>query len=133
MAENQEIVLVNKSMGRFTINFQGVFPRNKFAKKDGKIYLTDKEFDYVKSTFPHVLEGEEKVLYLENELAALEQAEEDIKKFFEQKPAKIKAAIAKMDEKEAESKLNYAQLNEVDDEIVKAIEDRILELDKVKE
>lgn len=132
MAENKEIVLVNKSKGKYTINFQGVF-QDKRTVKDGKFYLTEKEMDFVKAHYPHILEGETKRLYLESELEDAALNEESNEKFFAQKPAKIKAAIAKMEEEEAEAKLHYAQLKEVSETIVKALEDRILELDKVKE
>lgn len=132
MAENKEIVLINKSKGRFTINFQGAF-QNKSVVKGGKFYLTEKEFDFVKANYPHILEGESKRLFLEGEEVAPENELDDNEKFFAQHHTKVKSAISKMNEKEVEERYKYAQLKEVSESIVKALEERILELDKAKE
>lgn len=132
--DEKEIVLVNKSKGRFTINFQGAFV-NKHAVKDGKFYLTEKEYDFVKSTYPHILEGKTKRLYLESELdesGKAESIEQTDKEFFAQHHNTVKKAISKMDKSELEKKYKYVKLHEdeVSPSIVKAIEDRMLELDK---
>lgn len=136
MAENKEIVLINKSKGRFTLNFQGAF-LNKFAPRDGKFYLTQKEFDFVKATYPHVLEGETQRLYPEGEepthTGSGASGEMENEAFFAQHHTKIKSAISKMEAAEAEAKLKYAQLNDVSDATIKALEDRILELDQAGE
>lgn len=128
MAE-KEIVLVNKSKGKFTVNFQGAFPVNKMAPKNGKIYVTEREYEWIQINYPHILEGEEKKLYLENE-APVENNKLDDETFFKQHHNTVKSAIAKMDAAELEQRYRYAQLKEVSEGIVKAIEDRILELDK---
>jgi len=130
----KEIVLVNKSKGRFTINFQGAFA-NKHAVKDGKFYLTEKEYDFVKSTYPQILEGKTKRLYLESELdesGKAESVEQTDKEFFAQHHNTVKKAISQMDETELEQKYKYARLHddEVSASIIKAIEDRMLELGK---
>lgn len=136
MAEN-EIVLINKSKGKLTINFQGAFPQNKSAAKDGKIYLSDKEFDWVKSTYPHILEGKSQRLFKEGEEPSGSQGgasgSDDNAAFFAQHHSKVKSAIKEMSEEEAEAKLKYAQLNDVSEGTVKALEDRILELDQEKQ
>lgn len=129
MAEEKEIVLFNKSKGKFTINFQGAFPVNKVAPRDGKLYLTERELEWAKINFPHLFEGEQKRLYFENELTVEPEVMED-EAFFKQNQKKVKAAIAKMDSEETEKRYRYAQVNEVSEAIVKALEDRILELDK---
>lgn len=132
MAEQKEIVLINKGKGRFTINFQGAF-LNKSAVRGGKFYLNEKEYDFVKATYPHILEGETKRLFLEGEEAEKNievNRDEDLKAFFAQHHTKVKSAIAQMDTEEAQVKLNYAQLNEVSEGTIKVLEDRILELDK---
>jgi hypothetical protein len=134
VAEKNEIVLINKTKGRFTINFQGSFPQNKFAAKDGKFFLSQKEMDFVKATYPHILEGKEKCLYLEDELSSfIEVSGADNETFFAKHHSKVKSAIAKMGEEEAQEKYEYAQLHDVSETIIKALEDHILELDKAKE
>lgn len=133
MAEKNEIVLINKSQGRFTLNFQGAF-QNKTAVRDGKFYLTEKEYDYLKATYPHILEGDERRLYPEGEeptyTGSGASGADENEAFFAQHHTKVKSAISKMELEEAEEKYKYAQLHEVSDAIIKALEDRILELDK---
>jgi len=130
VAEEKEIVLVNKARGRFTINFQGAF-QNKSAVHNGKFYLSQKEFDFVKSTYPHILEGDTQRLFPEGEepknFNGLEMSNEE---FFAQNTNKIKAAIKEMDESELDERYNYAQLNDASDAVIKALENRILESSK---
>ncbi|QJT70418.1 hypothetical protein [Microcystis phage MaeS] len=127
-----EIVLINKSRGKFTINFQGAFPVNKVAAKDAKLYLTEREYEWAQSNIPHVLEGDNKRLYLESELEASPEQDDYLsdEEFFKQHHTKVKAGIAKMELEEAESRYRYVQLNEVTEAVKKALEDRLLELDK---
>jgi hypothetical protein len=136
VAEEKEIVLINKSKGKFTINFQGAFPQNKWAVRDGKIHLSEKEYEWVKATYPHILKGDSQRLFKEGEepakAAGSASGEDENKAFFSQHHNKVKSAIKEMDEEEAQAKLNYAQLNDVSDGVVKALEDRILELDKAE-
>lgn len=127
MADQKEIILINKSKGRLTLNFQGAF-QNKTAVKNGKFYLSEKEHEFIKANYPHILEGEEQRLYPEGEVTI--NADEDFTAFFSQHHTKVKSAISQMDVEEAEAKLNFAQLNEVSEGTIKALEDRILELDK---
>lgn len=128
-----EIVLVNKAKGRFTLNFQGAF-QNKTAVRDGKFYLTEKEFDYVKTNYPHILEGETQRLFKEGEeptyTGAGTSTQDENAAFFAQHHTKVKSAISQMEAEEADAKYRYAQGHDVSAAIVKALEDRILELDK---
>lgn len=128
-----KIVLVNKGPSQLTINFMGAFLQNKMAPKNGKFYLTEKEYEWLELNFPHLLEGEEKRLYAEGEEQNETTGDLDDEAFFKQHHTKIKKAISEMTEAEAEQKLEYANLNEVSESTIKALEDRILELDKTNE
>ena len=128
MAE-KEIVLINKSKGKFTINFLGAFPINKSAPKGGKLYLTEREFEWLQANSPHILDGESKRLYRKDELEVEAEVMSN-EKFFSQHHAKIKSAIAEMNAEEAQMRYDYAQLHNVSKGVLKALEDRILELDK---
>lgn len=137
MAE-KEIVLINGALGRMTLNFQGAFPNNKSAKKGGKFYLSEKEFEYVKANYSHLLEGETQRLFREGEEKIPGQGaagQDEMKAFFAQSANKVKAAFEEMSEEQLEHAYKYAQLHE--DELTEAtykkLENRILELDKQKQ
>ena len=125
MAEEKEIVLVNKTNHLFTINFMKVFPTNKWALPDGKYYLTQKEYDFVKSNYGHilgkklVLEGEEAEGY--NEIDELSP-----EAFFVMHHTKQKAAIKEMSDDKLQDLLDYADLHDITKKIVKEIEDQYL-------
>lgn len=131
MAEKEkEIVLINKSKSKLTINFRKEFPMNKYALKGGKLYLTEREYEWLQMNHPNLLEGEGKRLFREDELTVEADVLSD-EEFFKQSQKKIKSAIAEMGTEEVESRYRYAQLQEeFPKAIQKALEDRILELDK---
>jgi hypothetical protein len=120
--EAQEHVLINKGCkGKFTINFMGAFPQNKWAMPNGKIYLNDKEMDFVKATYPHVL-GKQLVL---------EGQEPEVKKeddFFKLHHTQWKSQVAEMSIEEVESKLAEANEKGIEGKIVEALKVRQEEL-----
>lgn len=126
MAEEKEIVLINKAGQLFTINFMGAFPINKWANPDGKYYLTPKEYDFVKANYSHILgkqlvhEGEEGETYNQ-----IDEVSPDA--FFTMHHTKQKAAIKEMSDEKLQELLEYADLNEINKKIVKEIEDQYLQ------
>jgi hypothetical protein len=127
--DKKEIVLINKGKSKLTVNFQGAFPVNKVAPKGGKMYLSEREYEWVQANYPHILEGKNQRLYLENEVPVEPEYMND-EDFFGQHHTKVKSAIASMETEEVEKRYRFAQLQEnFPKGILKAIEDRILELD----
>ena len=124
---DEKVVLINQVDGRFTINFLGAFPNNKFALKKGqKIYLSKEEFEFVQSNVPHllgnqvILEGEEPKEPKHDHL--------DPEEFFKQHHATAKAQIKEMELKEVESLIDFANTNELDNAVVNALIKRSNEL-----
>lgn len=129
MAEKIEKVLINNDIGRFTINFLGNFP-NKWANPGGKIYLTEKEWDFVKVNLSHILEkgflseeGSEKV-----KVKTKAKDETELAKFFDQNTNKAKAQVKKMELNDVNELIEYANDHEIDNALVTALMNRANEL-----
>ncbi|MGG1547149.1 hypothetical protein ABE347_06620 [Bacillus paralicheniformis] len=124
-------VLINKTPGRMTINFLGAFPQNKWTNKEnGKIYLTEKEWEWVQTNIPHVLE---KGFLIEEGSVTNVKTDSDKAKefesFFKQHVNKAKAQIAKMDDlDEINALIDYANDHEIDNKAVDALVERANEL-----
>ena len=125
MAEEKEIVLINKAGQLFTINFMGAFPINKWANPDGRYYLSPKEYDFVKSNFSHLL-GKQLVLEGEEGEGYNQVDEVSAEAFFTMHHTKQKAAIKEMSDEKLQDLLDYADLNDITKKIVKEIEDQYL-------
>lgn len=136
----EEVVLISNVDGRFTINFMGAF-QNKWTKgKGGKLYLSEREFEFFKLNYPHLLENKTvSVLGQEKEESAKENDGEkdqdkndqeiDPKEFFEQHTNKIKSQVKEMDNKDQIDKLlEYADENDITTKAVDALMDRYNEL-----
>ena len=126
-------VLINKTPGRFTINFMGAFPNNKWtAKKNGKIYLTDREWEWVQTNIPHIIEKGLLVVEgskQEKEVNQNEQNEINPEAFFKQHHAKAKSQISKMTNLDDINKLiDYANDNELEGSVVDALVERANQL-----
>lgn len=123
----KEIILVNKVEGMFTINFRGDFPNKTARRKGQKIYLTEKEFDYVKNNYPEIL-GEKVVL--EGEEVKEETSNVDAESLFELHHAKAKKQISEMtDKKEIDDLIHYANMNELNNSVVDALVEKSNELE----
>ncbi|MEM5838869.1 hypothetical protein [Bacillus sp. LMB3902] len=124
-------VLINKTPGRMTINFLGVFPQNKWTNKEnGKIYLTGKEWEWVQTNIPHVLE--KGFLIEEGSVTNVKTNSDKAKEFesfFKQHVNKAKAQIAKMDDlDEINALIDFANDHEIDNKAVDALVERANEL-----
>lgn len=124
-------VLINKTLGRMTINFLGAFPQNKWTNKEnGKIYLTGKEWEWVQTNIPHVLE--KGFLIEEGSVTNVKTNSDKAKEFesfFKQHVNKAKAQIAKMDDlDEINALIDYANDHEIDNKAVDALVERANEL-----
>lgn len=124
MAE-KEIVLINKAGQLFAINFQGAFPLNKWANADGKIRLTEPEYEFVQTEYPHilgkqlVLEGQEPEGYNENDSLSPEA-------FFLLQHNKAKSVMKELSDEKLKELIDYADLNDIKKAIVKELEDQYL-------
>lgn len=127
MGEEVYKTLVNESKGRFTINFKGAFPNNKWAMPGGKIYLTKPEWDFLKVDSPHVID---EILVEEGKKPKKEKKDKkDLASFFEQNTNTAKSKIRKMESKEdVEELIRYANDNELNNKIVDALVKRSNEL-----
>jgi hypothetical protein len=134
MAGKFHKVLINQVDGRFTINFMGSFPNNKFALRKGqKIYLTEEEWDFVQSNYPHIVgnqvivEGNEQV---EDSTQSPDQEgdEGDQSQFFEQNTNTAKAQIRRMEAEDVSKLIDYANYEELNNKIVDALVERANEL-----
>lgn len=128
-------VLINQVDGRFTINFEGSFPNNKFALKKGqKIYLTEEEWDFVQSNLPKIIGNQVTIEGDSPESPRPEQgsggSDVDSEEFFAQNTNKAKAQIKKMKTNDVEKLITYANENELNNKIVDALVDRSNELNE---
>ena len=127
--DNKKINVISLVEGRFTINFLGAFPHNKFALNKGqKISLTQEEFDFVEANLSHlfgksiVLEGQE------NKVDPKSSDELKPEEFFKLHHAKAKAQIKELELKDVDSLIDYANDNEIDNTVVTALVERSNEL-----
>lgn len=131
MEEKVEKILINNRIGKMTINFMGSFPNNKWVKNKGdKFYLNKREWEWVKSNIPDVLESGALIEEgKESELITDDDGEKKLKEFFAMHTNKAKAKIKKMDSiKEIDELIDYANDNELENKIVDALVERANEL-----
>ena len=109
--------LVNKTKSRIAINFLGAFPNNKWANTDGKIYLSEEEWDWVQTNIPHWLEkGKLVEAGSENDkpVKSTSDEEKEMQEFFEKHTNSAKSVISKMTDVEQIDKLiEYGNDNDV--------------------
>jgi hypothetical protein len=129
--EGKEIVLINNTGGRNTVNFKGTFPQNKWTgKKGGKIYLTEREFEWLEINHPHAL-GKSWIVEGSGQKVEVEEKtdEERHAEFFKQHVNKAKSKIAKMESlDEINELIEYASFNEIDNKAVDTLIERANEL-----
>lgn len=126
--EQKEITLINKSGCKQYINFAGVFPHNKWARANGKVYLTEKEWEWCEINIPASLEKGLWVLEgAEDPKKGADDIDPEAKKadFFKQHVNKAKAQVAKMEDlAEVNALIDYANDNEIDNKTVDALIER---------
>lgn len=123
----KEVVLIVNTKGPLYINFEGAFPVNKWANPKGKIYLTEREWDWVQVNVGHLLGNK---LLVEGQEPDEEQAETEVDaSIFKLNTNKAKAKIRRMtDIDEINGLIDYANDNEIENKIVDALVQRYNEL-----
>ena len=124
---DEKIVLISQVNGRNTINFLGAFPVNKFALKRGqRIYLSEAEYEFVKSNVPHLLDS--KFILEGQQPKEPENDQLTPEDFFKLHHAKAKSQIKEMELEKVESLIDFANMNELDNAVVNALIKRSNEL-----
>jgi hypothetical protein len=114
--------LINKSVGRNAINFQGVFPVNKWAKPEGKVYLSEAEWEWVQNAIPHLLgvswveEGQEP-----KEVHPAKKKKTVDPEFFKLHHNTAKSQIEEMSLEDIDAYIEYADENNIVGGVVNAL------------
>lgn len=125
-------VLINKVDGRFTINFLGAFPHNKFALRKGqRIYLNEMEWDFVKNNLSHII-GNQVTIEGEEEEVEEKKKEEGLspEQYFEQHHSTARSQIKGLAKETIDEYIEYANENEINNKTVDQLIERANELDK---
>ena len=132
------IILISNYEGRFTINFMGAFPTNKWTnKKGGKIYLTPREAEWVELNLSHLLDKGK--IYWEadgvqeiNDDSVGKLSEDEKAEFFELNTNTAKAKVRRMkDIKIVNELIDYANENEIESKVLDYLVDKANALEGV--